>query len=339
VPDARHRLREIDVLRGFAAVWVMFSHYLPHWNDFLGPALVIIPRHYGYYAVELFFVISGFVIFMTLDRCRSVRDFAVLRFSRLYPAYWATLLFVTAISIFAFGGKLWVGGLLANLTMFQEFIRFPNLDNVYWSLTVELAFYVNAAWLFALGWHRRLTIVLPAWLLISCLWALTLSAPQVEVGERDWLALLFALDHAPFFVLGIVFFDAAKHGWSPFRAAMIAFAIAAEYLISAWTGVCVAAVVTLVFWAATRGHLRFLVARPTLWLGAISYSLYLVHRNLGYQALDWMHAHGLGAAVAVPVAMVCALLLATLFAYGIERPALARIRSWHEKRSAAGLAV
>ncbi|HYM36497.1 MAG TPA: acyltransferase, partial [Steroidobacteraceae bacterium] len=153
--DNRHRLQGIDLLRGFASLWVVLSHYIPHWNDTIAPTLVIVPREYGRFAVYLFFAISGFVIFMTLDRCKTVTDFVVLRFSRLYPAYWATLLFATAISVAVFGARFWSGGFIVNLTMLQEFLRYPNFDVAYWSLTAELAFYLNAAWLFALGWHRR----------------------------------------------------------------------------------------------------------------------------------------------------------------------------------------
>ena len=331
---ARVRLQEIDVLRGCAALWVMFTHYIPHWNDRLSPIQVVIPNAFGIYAVQLFFVISGFVIFMTLDRCRSVSDFAVMRFSRLYPAYWAALLLATLISVFVFGEAFWSGGVLINLTMFQEFLRFPHLDVVYWSLSLELAFYLNAAWLFALGWHRRVRMVVAMWLLGACVWALTLPviAPGQE-PQRDWLALMFALDFAPYFAIGIVFFDAMKRAWSLSRVGLIVLAIAAEFLMRGWNGVAVITVILLLFFAATHGYLRFLVSKPTLWLGAISYSLYLIHRNLGYQMLDWLHARQVDVALAVPIAMLGALLLASLLTYGIERPALARIRSWYRKRN------
>jgi peptidoglycan/LPS O-acetylase OafA/YrhL len=285
----------------------------------------------------LFFVISGFVIFMTLDRCRSVSEFAVLRFSRLYPTYWATLLLATLISVSIFGNKLWLGGMLANLTMFQEFLRYPHMDVVYWSLSLELAFYLNAAWLFALGWHRQPRLVVAIWLGVACVWAL--ASPVVAPGQepvRDWLALLFALDFAPYFAIGVVFFDAMKHAWSPSRVGLIAFAVAAEFVIHGGSGLAVIAIILALFFAATHGYLRLLASKPMLWLGAISYSLYLIHRNLGYQLLDWMHAHGVGVGLAMPIAVLSALLLATLLTYCIERPALARLRSWYRRRTPVG---
>jgi peptidoglycan/LPS O-acetylase OafA/YrhL len=332
----RYRLQEVDVLRGLAALWVMLSHYSPHWNDKLEPTFVLVPNDTGIWAVKLFFVISGFVIFMTLDRCRSLNDFAVLRFSRLYPTYWASLITATAISVWVFGDPLWLGGFLANLTMFQEFFGFPNFDNVYWSLTVELAFYLNCAWLFAFGLHRRVTTVVSIWLMGSCIWALFFRDPASD--QRYLLVQILALDFAPYFALGVVFFEANRAGWSRLRILMIGVAIVTESLLNGWIGMCVAAVVAGLFHLALTGRLAFLISRPTLWLGSISYSLYLIHRNLGYQSLDWLHAHGVGAELAIPLTMAGALLLATVLSAAVERPALRVVRDaygrWTARRAA-----
>jgi peptidoglycan/LPS O-acetylase OafA/YrhL len=107
--------------------------------------------------------------------------------------------------------------------------------------------------------------------------------------------------------------------------------MATEFLIAGWVGLCVALIVAILFVLAIRGNLRFLVSKVTLWLGAISYALYLVHRNLGYESLDWLHEHHVSPAVAVPVTILGALAIASLVTYGVERPALRCIRSWHDK--------
>lgn len=328
----RHRYDEIDVLRGLAACWVVLSHYLPHWGKYLGPVLILVPNSWGIEAVKLFFVISGFVIFTTLDRCTSVTDFVVLRFSRLYPTYWATLLIASAAGTALFGGHLWVGGLFVNLTMFQEFLGVGNLDNVYWSLTVELAFYLNVTWLFALGLHRKPQSVVIGWLLLTCLWTLTPHVPGTD--HRGWLALLFAMDYSPYFAMGIVFFAVSRQGWSYSRAGLVTLALATEYLIRGWGGVGIASFIALVFVLGIRGRLKIIVSRPTLWLGSISYSLYLLHRNLGYDTLDWLHQQQVGPAIAVPITVLGALALSGAVTYGIERPAMRRIRKSYARWSA-----
>jgi peptidoglycan/LPS O-acetylase OafA/YrhL len=325
---APRRYDELDVLRGLAAFWVVLSHYLPHWDMYLGPAFIIVPQSWGINAVKLFFVISGFVIFMTLERCTTVSDFAVLRFSRLYPTYWATLIIATVLSTVLFGHKIWLHGLAANLTMFQEFLGYGNFDNVYWSLSVELAFYLNVAWLFALGLHRRTQLVVAAWLLLAWVWVLSGHHPQVD--QRGWVAMLFALDYSPYFAMGIVFYAITRDGWSVPRASLIAFALGTELLLRGWSGLGIAFVVAFLFLLALHGHLKILVSRPTLWLGAISYSLYLIHRNLGYLTLDWLHASGIGPGLAVPAVIAMALTLATGVTYLVERPSIRWVRAFYD---------
>lgn len=54
---------------------------------------VAVPLRFGGYGVPLFFVISGYVVFMTLDRSKTGSQFALSRLSRLCPAYWVSMLF------------------------------------------------------------------------------------------------------------------------------------------------------------------------------------------------------------------------------------------------------
>lgn len=325
----RMRFEGVDVLRGLAAVTVMFSHYIPFWESYLGDIWLIVPGAYGYYAVNLFFIISGIVIFMTLDRCNSVAEFAVLRFSRLYPAYWATLGLATLVGVAVFGRAFWAGGFIVNVTMFQEFFGYANLDNVYWSLTVELAFYLNVAWLFAFGFHRRILTCVATWLCLSGLWALTVLDPGRD--DRDLLALLFALDYAPFFAIGILFYNGRGRRWRAIEFGLLAVALVIEYMIASWEGLAVAVVSTTLVFAAISGKLKFITCRFTLWLGTISYSLYLVHRNIAYNVLPWLHDHGLGPVIGIALTTLLVVGLAAGVTFWIERPASQLIRS-HTKQ-------
>ena len=336
-PDTRYS--EIDVLRGFAALAVVFSHYFPFWDRYAEPIPVLIPNAVGYWAVKLFFVISGFVIFFTLERCRSVLDFVVLRFSRLYPAYWASLFVATLVGVSIGASDFWLGGFVANATMAQQFLGFPHLDNVYWSLSVELAFYVNVAALFALRLLRRLYLVVGVWLAASALWAIgwhdmgnvtAAAGDLVATDERDWAALLFAFDYSPYFALGIVFYRGKTQGWTPASFVLCLFALGVEFVLAGWEGLAVALVCVGAFALAVNGHLRVLVGKLTLWLGSISYSLYLIHRNLGFLLLAWLADHAIAGFMAIGIAVAGALLAASILAFGIERPVSSRIRSWYK---------
>jgi len=325
------RSREIDVYRGLAALVVVLGHYIPFWHDKFQSIPVIVPGSLGYYSVKLFFVISGFVIFMTLEKCETVRDFAVLRFSRLYPIYWSTLLLSVMLGYLLFEDRsLWAAGLLTNLTMFQEFLGYPNIDNVYWSLTVELAFYINVAILFALGYHRKTKLCILLWLIASCIWAVTSHEPGVR-NDRNWAAIFLALDYAPYFSMGIVLYEVTRTSWSLSWVALIVFALVTESLIASWEGMIVGPTVFLLMYIATHVRIGGLANPITLWLGSISYALYLIHRNTGYSMLSWAHQNGYGPLVSIVVSTIVALVLATLFTYYIEKPASRKIRVTYEK--------
>ena len=93
-PKKNLRLLELDALRGLAALAVVLFHYTVYYGKTVDHADNPWFRFsYGHYGVMLFFMISGFVILMTLDRTKTVWDFAVARFCRLYPVYWAAMLF------------------------------------------------------------------------------------------------------------------------------------------------------------------------------------------------------------------------------------------------------
>jgi peptidoglycan/LPS O-acetylase OafA/YrhL len=109
-------------------------------------------RH-GHYGVNLFFIVSGYVIFMTLHRTREPMDFVVSRFSRLYPAYWVAvgLTFAVTALLGLPGKEVSFGQALGNLLMFHGLLGVPDVDNVYWTLQVELLFYAGMFTVHAMG--------------------------------------------------------------------------------------------------------------------------------------------------------------------------------------------
>lgn len=319
------------MLRGLAALTVVFSHYIPYWNSYIGDIPVLVPNSVGSYAVDVFFIISGFVIILTLEKCHTVTDFAVLRFSRLYPAYWTSFALVLLISVLVFDGQFSRARLLANVTMFQEYLGFGHFDNVYWSLSVELAFYLNVAWLLAFGLTNRMSLIACCWLLASCVWATSDLEPAFARGQRDWAALLFALDYSPFFSIGIVFYEVKKFGWNRTREFALLLALITVFVLDSWEGFIVAVVGGMLVWLGLNNYLRFLTGKLTLWLGAVSYSLYLTHRNLGYYGLTWMHERGMGESTSIAAMVMLILLVSTAITYGAERPLMRRIRHTYSK--------
>ena len=120
---------------------------------------------YGYLGVELFFMISGFVILMTAAN-GSLKGFLISRFVRLYPAFWAccTLTFVTILALGAPRYEASLAQYLINMTMTSAFVGVAEIDGSYWSLFVEMKFYGLVALVLLLGQIRHSQLLLVLWL-------------------------------------------------------------------------------------------------------------------------------------------------------------------------------
>lgn len=163
------RLAFIDTLRGIAVLAVLVQHVFEvilekhPTGAYYGPLHDIFGYYmnFGRFGVVLFFFVSGFVIpFSFPDSATPVRDFTISRFFRLYPAYWTSIV-VGLVSMQLLDSKVYpVGQITANITMLQTFVNIPNLWVFYWTLAIELLFYVGCTILFAMGLlNRRFTAV------------------------------------------------------------------------------------------------------------------------------------------------------------------------------------
>lgn len=95
-----------------------------------------------------------------------------------------------------------------------------------------------------------------------------------------------------------------------------------------------ACVIFAVFSLSMNGARNPSVTPVTLWFGAISYSPYTTHRNLGYATLHLLDRLGIPEAVALATTFACAMLLATALHYVVERPAEQTLKAWHRNRAA-----
>lgn len=324
------RFQEIDVLRGLAALIVVASHYTSHCARYFNEAPIHVDLMYGFYAVKLFFVISGFVIYFTIRRCETWLDFGVSRFARLYPAYIVSLTLAAAIAVNVFGERMWWGGYITNATMLQEFLGFPNSDNVYWSLTVEVAFYFQMAVIMRLGWMRNIEAIALGWVLTAIAFSLLGRFAGLHVPVL--VSRVFLLEYIQFFAAGIVFFRIHAEGITLLRILVLGTALVAEAVLRGLPDMWIAVIIFAIFALALSGFGRLAVSRPMLWLGSISYSLYISHRNLGYLVLDYLHAKEIPVGISLLVTFSGAMVLAVALTYLVERPAQRCLRELYEKR-------
>jgi len=286
---------ELDLLRFIAALAVVFYHYtFVHTVSFSEiasyPVLGDIFK-YGYMGVELFFMISGFVILMTTVN-KSPVEFVISRISRLYPAFWVALL-ITTLSIVFFvvddSKEISLSRFLINLSMVPEYINIDSIDPVYWTLQVEIKFYF---WMFVIVLMNKLANIesfLSVWILISIL-----DAFQFTHGLSR---LLFIPEWAPYFCAGALFFIVKTQGLSTKRVLLLflAYLLSIHYAIvegqlkashfeSDFSPIVVTILITALYllfiWFINRNK-DYQKSRNMLFLGALTYPLYLIHNVLG----------------------------------------------------------
>jgi peptidoglycan/LPS O-acetylase OafA/YrhL len=316
------RLAELDAMRGIAAMFVLLYHFNYKYVQY-NPDHGALPLLFGWghHGVSIFFAISGFVIAMTLERMDGVGAFARARFSRLFPVYWASML--VTIMVVAMGGasKLAVSPAeaIANTTMLHYWFDIQSVDGSYWSLSIELSFYLVMALVLRLGLLGRIEAVLAGWIALSV-------AQQVTGILPLWASRMLALEYIPLFAIGIIHYRHYR-GWAGWqRTAAWHIALVGVAALSGLSVAIVAAGTIALFWGMTLGLLRFLALPPLLWLGAISYPLYLVHQYVGYVLIDHLAGSGLSLLASTAVAIAAVVLLAHVLHIGIENPAQRRLR-------------
>jgi peptidoglycan/LPS O-acetylase OafA/YrhL len=335
------RIVRLDGLRFLAALAVVMFHYA-----FRGEAVGVMPplglpdwfvsmSKYGYLGVNLFFMISGFVIAWSAHG-RPAPDFAAARLARLYPAHFAALTISFAVTLYAGSPHFSANWLqyAANLTMLAPFFGQPFMDGAYWSIALELFFY---GWVFlflVFGiFEKHCTRIVLVWL--------TIALFNEHLFHIKPIRVIFLTEFAGFFAAGILMYrwraGLADLATLPLMAlslgvsmrtslnllAVIEVDYRTDYSDLLVTGLVIA-LYALVY-AATSARSSRLSPRMLLVLGAVTYPLYLLHQHIGYivfSALDGA-VTGFAALALVISGMIILALLVWLF---VEKPCIPAMR-------------
>ena len=323
------RLHALDLLRFLACSAVVAFHYLSRgpnagWMaDVSYPALEAL-AHYGYLGVHLFFVISGFVILMSTQGA-TPRDFVASRVARLYPALWAaaTLTAATAWLLADRRFSISLPDFLTNLTMVPHWFGVAYVDGAYWSLSIELHFYIYVWLVLFCGQMHRVEWLLAAWLGVSALNAIRPAWPAEFWLDAKW---------APLFVAGGLFFLVNTRGLTPRRGILLlaSWFLAIFYAMreaapsESLSPLICAGVITAIFalfLAISCGQISIRRSFVTAAAGALTYPAYLVHQNFGYMIYEQLQALTASTPVSLAVTIVIVILISWAIHRWVEKPA------------------
>jgi len=306
---APQRFAYIDSMRAIAALMVLVLHTgqlavaafpsnaIDTW--ILTPVFTL---DFGRAGVLLFFAISGYVIPASLRGPTDRINFPVRRFFRLYPAYWLSILVLVLIS-FCLGGTGIDGAqVIANISMLQTFLGYDDLEGLYWTLAVELVFYVACYGLFLAGLIGKGNVLGGIALALASGWYLAFTAAAGPFQSMHFLVPDFISDRFmewPAY-FSIMFWSAAcrqvaDHRATPLTISMVILLGVFWLVVVPATGLFVYVTqqhdAAIARWALMKygafalGLYAFVglafvirIRSPVLgYLGTISFSLYLFH--------------------------------------------------------------
>ncbi|PBC61953.1 acyltransferase [Streptomyces sp. Tue6028] len=303
------RLRALDGLRLVAALMVAGYHYGGRDGE-VTQAWGSSPQHqfpllhsyfaYGCLGVQVFFVISGFVICMS-GWGRTLRAFFASRASRLLPAYWAAIVIVTAVFALPVVAYKAVSpsDALVNLTMLQQPLGVDRVLGVCWTLWAEVRFYALFALCIVLPGASRQRVIL-----FCAGW--TLAAAIAQAANEPLLNLVLMPEYAPFFIGGVGLYLVHRDRRDAYAWGIVgvSWLIGQHYAVQRlWhapnpdffsyrTSFGIVLVVTLGYVAVAAIALGWLNWANWRWLsvaGALTYPFYLVHEHLGWVAIQAYH--------------------------------------------------
>ena len=293
-----HRIYALDVLRFLAAFAVVMYHYtyrkLPITGHEDAFAAIDVVTKFGFLGVNLFFMISGFVILQSA-LSRNPTGFAISRATRLYPTYWVCVTLTTAVLILFSNGleDLSLFKYLANMTMLNDYIGVGNIDSVYWTLQAEIKFYACIFVLMLLGWVRNYKVWMSVWL------AATVS--YFFIQQPYFMGWLISPFYSCYFIAGAAFYLAMINGFKLFHIAILLITLllalagshkqVESYIRSPdeldkiiTNGILLLSY--LLFYLLSTNKLNFNKSLLITYLGGITYPLYLIHAKAGKVIFD-----------------------------------------------------
>lgn len=358
---AQRHIFGIDLVRFFSALSVALFHL--NWRS----AATTGYAPWGWVGVEVFFVISGIVISASAEQA-DFRKFVLGRFLRLYPGAWVCSA-ITAITLL-FRAPLFATLGINSFFSFKglagsSILFFPwQLSSAYWTLPIEIAFYVLIGAFLMFGFREKVVWAARILVVFAIPYYFALLLDFLGYARLPWVDLGYGLKntilvrHGVYFALGMYmhfFFGRLRRQLTTYDAMLCAFAfslavfgivwrahdIAPLYVLRGGAGpmdpktlgiaaalvfaLCVS-ILALSISLNHRIHLPERVRRVVRSIGLATYPVYLLHEALGGTVLYFAFKYGLNFNSGLIAAMIC-VVAASLVAVAWEQRARALVQA------------
>ncbi len=349
------RVLELDAIRALSCLNLLLFHFTWVYQEKYGYASPLgFTFPYGKYGVQLFFMLSGLVNAMTLLSKRNATDFIAARCIRILPSYW--LIIAMNVLLFAFVPMYQtvpaLDSTIANLTTMPMLFGFTNMEPVTWTLQIEMLFYAFLMALLVTGLldkPLRTMLVAVTLCLICCTtftWFKSTYPESIWIGTFRVAEDLFFMRNMPLFAMGILLNELRCKRGQPWAL---------------WTGIVASAIVfhaidlrdhnpvatVLMFGLLTAsafGKVPILRWKPLVYISFISYSLYLLHNNLGSAFMRQLETWGCPPLLAFVLTTVFVIAIASAVTRWFEQPitrklrqAWARAKTWRAEKTSQPL--
>ena len=320
------RLVALDAVRFVAAFAVVLYHYISRKESLAYPFAAEFTK-YGYLGVPLFFIISGFVIALSANN-RTAIEFAISRFTRLYPTLWICVTFTAIVTFLLAGEKHSIAKILANFTLINEYLGYGDIDGVYWTLKAELKFYALVFIFLAFGIYEKYRIWLSIWLFSTLLYTFT--------DQPFFMGWFITPHYSSFFIAGIALYLLRQNKDKTYSHLILATSVmlslikgfqqASGFIPSPTvedrlvaTGIIFS--FFIIMYIITTKDIPIKNQRFVMLLGAITYPLYLIHNMAGKAIIDFFSSSIYEERLLIPLTIVFVIFMSLLIHIYLEKPA------------------
>lgn len=294
----KDRIIGLDLLRVLAALGIMMYHFF-----FIGPLqgfysmdIFIEGAFLGEFGVDIFFILSGYSIFLSIKN-RNRKDFILSRIKRIYPTFFLCATFTMLCGFIMPNTSIrdLLFRYICNFTFLQDILNIDPLSSVYWTLMVEVKFYI-LIFLFAWTnlWKKNYHYIISIWLVIAVC--------NTFLVHNNLLEKILLTQYAGHFVMGMMIFsvNSCKNSKLYYLEAVLSSILIWNncFSYSSWIQslypigmtefrvfLLIVIIITVVYTFANLKKLCLfggVLSKIITYMAAGSYIFYLIHADLGY---------------------------------------------------------